>query len=159
MAHLRYTVGTRAAGGRGEGWGPDMGFELTIVTPEGERFRAEAERVVLPGSEGDFGVLAGHEGFLTPLRVGAAEILAAGETRWAAMAEGFAEVQGDRVTVLVDSCELAADIDTARAERARERAEHHLARLDPDADRERYEAFESALDRARNRLAVGERRR
>ena len=51
-----------------------MPFDLTIVTPEGEAYRGSVERVVLPGSEGEFGVLANHERFLSPLRVGPVEI-------------------------------------------------------------------------------------
>ena len=52
-----------------------MSLELTIVTPEGETFSGEVEQVVLPGSEGDFGVLEGHERFLSPLNHGALEII------------------------------------------------------------------------------------
>jgi F-type H+-transporting ATPase subunit epsilon len=132
-----------------------MGLELTIVTPQGERYRGSVDHVVLPGSEGEFGVLPEHERYLTPLRAGAAEIRTGRETLWAAIADGFADVQGDSVTVLVESCELAHDIDTARAERAHERAAQGLATLDPDEDRVRYEAFEVALERARIRLEVG----
>lgn len=134
-----------------------MPFELQIVTPQGERFRGTAEAVVLPGSEGDFGVLPDHERFLTPLRIGEVEIRSGGHTLYAAIADGFAEVQGDQVAVLVESCELAEDIDLARAERARDRAEQDLAQLDPDADRARYEQYEAALERARNRVAVKQR--
>ena len=93
-----------------------MPFELTIVTPEGMAFQGTAQRVVLPGSEGDFGVLASHERFLSPLRVGTLEILTSAETSYAAITDGFAEVQGDAVTVLVDRCEFSHEIDTAKAQ-------------------------------------------
>ena len=83
-----------------------MAIELTIVTPEGEVFSGEVERVVLPGESGDFGVLDGHERFLSALRSGPLEIQA-GETRTGELSDGFAEVSGDRVTVLVDRCTLA----------------------------------------------------
>jgi F-type H+-transporting ATPase subunit epsilon len=134
-----------------------MPFELEIVTPQGRAFRGSVDRVVLPGSEGEFGVLPEHERFLTPLRTGEVEITSDGQTLYAAIAEGFAEVQGEQVAVLVESCELATDIDVARAERAHERAEQHLAQLLPDAERARYEQFEAALARAKNRLAIGKR--
>ena len=134
-----------------------MPFELTIVTPQGEAYHGEVERVVLPGSEGDFGVLPDHERFLTPLRVGEVEITSGGETLYAAIADGFAEVQGEQVAVLVESCELAAGIDVARAERARDRAEQQLAQLDTDEARERPELFEAAIERAKNRLAISKR--
>jgi len=132
-----------------------MGLELTIVTPQGESFRGTVDTVVLPGSEGEFGVLPDHERYLTPLRVGAVEIRTGNDTLWAATADGFADVQGEAVTVLVESCELAHDIDTARAERAHERAVQGLAALDPDADQARYAAFEAGVERARIRLEVG----
>ncbi len=134
-----------------------MPFELTIVTPYGESYRARVEGVVLPGREGDFGVLPEHERFLTPLRVGEVEIDTAGETLYAAIAEGFADVSGESVAVLVESCELAGEIDVARAELARERAEQRLAALDRDAQAERFAEFEAGLARARNRLAVHRR--
>jgi F-type H+-transporting ATPase subunit epsilon len=134
-----------------------MPFELTIVTPHGEAWHGSADSVVLPGSEGDFGVLPDHERFLTPLRVGEVVISEGGRTLYAAIADGFAEVRGEQVSVLVDSCELATDIDVARAERARERAEQGLAQLPADAERARLEAFEAAIDRAKNRVKIARR--
>jgi len=129
-------------------------FDLTIVTPQGQAYQGPVDRVVLPGSEGDFGVLPAHERFLAPLRIGAVEIRAGGETLWAAIADGFAEVNGEAVTVLVESCELAHEIDAAQAEHGRERAEQRLAALDWDEDRERYARYEAALELARVRLEV-----
>jgi len=85
------------------------------------------------------------------------EIRVGDETVWAAIDSGFAEVQGDRVTVLVDCCDLANDIDTARAELARDRAEQGLRQLDADAEREHFEKYERALERARVRVEVGRR--
>ncbi|MDH5306144.1 MAG: ATP synthase F1 subunit epsilon [Myxococcales bacterium] len=134
-----------------------MRFDLIIVTPRGQAFSGAVERVVLPGSEGDFGVLPSHERFLTPLRIGAVEIRTGSETLWAAIADGFAEVTGEAVTVLVESCELAHEIDTAQAEHARERAEEGLAALNRDEDAERYAQYEAALEHARIRVKVSER--
>ena len=134
-----------------------MPFELTIVTPQGEAYRGPVESVVLPGSEGDFGVLPDHERFLTPLRIGAVEIATGSETLVAAIADGFAEVSGEHVAVLVDSCELAGDIDTARAELARERAAQGLEELERDDGVERLAEFEAALERAKNRLEIANR--
>jgi F-type H+-transporting ATPase subunit epsilon len=135
-----------------------MAFELTIVTPEGERFAGPVEAVVLPGSEGEFGVLEGHERFLSPLRIGSAEIRAGGATHWAALAEGFADVSGERVVVLVETCELAEDIDVARAERARGRAREALDGLTgSDGDQAQRPGWEADLARAEVRLAVAAR--
>ena len=83
-----------------------MAFALSIVTPQGLAYEGDAESIVLPGSEGDFGVLPNHERFLTPLREGEVEIRTASETRNARIASGFADVTGTEVTVLVDSCEF-----------------------------------------------------
>jgi F-type H+-transporting ATPase subunit epsilon len=135
-----------------------MALELTIVTPSGPAYRGDVDSVVLPGSEGDFGVLPGHERFLTALRTGEVAIRTGGQTMYAASGGGFADVSADRVNVLVDSCELASDIDTARAELARQRAEQGLVALDRDSEAARTAEFEAALVRARNRLAVSQRR-
>jgi len=135
-----------------------MPLDLTIVTPSGPAYRGGVDSVVLPGSEGDFGVLPGHERFLSALRVGEVQIKTGGQTQYAAASDGFAEVSGDHVTVLVDSCELSGDIDTARAELARQRAEQGLAALERDAEAARFAEFEAALERARNRIAVSQRR-
>ncbi len=131
-----------------------MGFNLSIVTPEGQAFAGEADSIVLPGIEGDFGVLPDHERFLTPLRVGSLEILTGSSAVIAAVSGGFADVQGDQVTVLADSCELSDAIDVARAEEARARAEEAIAGAE---DAERAAEFEAALARAKNRLEVGGR--
>jgi F-type H+-transporting ATPase subunit epsilon len=124
-----------------------MALELVVVTPEGEALSEEVEQVVLPGEAGDFGVLESHERFLTPLQLGPMEIIrsAADASRsadgsrsgdasrpkqeWAAITSGFAEVDGSRVVVLVDSCALARDIDRDETENRRVAAEGELANL------------------------------
>ncbi len=106
-----------------------MPIDLVIVTPGGEALRGPVESVVLPGSEGEFGVLPQHERFLTPLRIGAVEIRTTGETLYAAIADGFAEGSGDQVVVLVDECYKAHEIDLEHATLTREEAEQALAEL------------------------------
>jgi F-type H+-transporting ATPase subunit epsilon len=106
-----------------------MALELVVVTPAGEALSEEIEQVVLPGEAGDFGVLESHERFLTPLKLGPMQIIGQGGTRWAAITSGFAEVDGSRVVVLVDSCELASEIDHAATEALRVEAEAELAAL------------------------------
>ena len=135
-----------------------MPFDLTIVTPEGLAYQGSVERVVLPGSEGDFGVLASHERFLSPLRVGEVEIRTTEDTLYAAIAGGFDEVDGSAVSVLVDSCELEHEIDAARADAALITAQQALERVAGDEDPERYRAFEAALAHAHARVAVSRRR-
>ncbi len=136
-----------------------MPFELTIVTPEGQAYQGRVERVVLPGSEGEFGVLTNHERFLSPLRVGAVEILTEDGPLYAAVADGFAEVDGESVTVLVDSCELEHEIDAARADAAAAAAQQYLDKAAGDEDPERYRQYEGELERARTRVAVSRRKR
>ncbi len=136
-----------------------MPFELTIVTPEGQAYQGSVERVVLPGREGEFGVLTNHERFLSPLRVGAVEILTEEGPLYAAVADGFAEVDGESVTVLVDSCELEHEIDAARADAAVAAAQQYLEKTAGDEDTERYRQYEVALERARTRVAVSQRKR
>ena len=133
-----------------------MGLTLSIVTPQGSVFEGDVEGVVLPGSEGDFGVLPDHERFLCPLRIGEVEILSAGTRSFAAVSGGFADVSGERVTVLVDAGELARDIDVARAETALQRAERDLAE-DARGEELRIAEFQAALERARTRIAVAQR--
>ena len=136
-----------------------MPIDLVIVTPGGEAFRGPVESVVLPGSEGEFGVLEMHERFLCPLRIGELEIRTAEGSTWAAIAAGFAEVNGSEAAVLVESCEIDAQIDRARAELELERAREGLARLDADAESERYARYEDALRLAEARLSVAGRSR
>lgn len=109
-----------------------MALELIVVTPEGEALCEEIEQVVLPGEAGEFGVLESHERFLTPLQFGPMKIIRASGTEWAALSSGFAEVDGSRVVVLVDSCALASRINRDQSEARRFEAEDQLASLAND---------------------------
>ena len=134
-----------------------MPIELVIVTPHREAFRGRVDAVVLPGSEGDFGVLEGHERFLSPLRLGEVEIRSGAQSRWAAIESGFARVEGQLVSVLVDDCALAEEIDVAAARAAAEAAEQALGSFGHSVDPVERAAQEAALASARNRLAVAPR--
>jgi F-type H+-transporting ATPase subunit epsilon len=135
-----------------------MPFELSIVTPEGRVYQGRVESVVLPGSEGDFGVLGGHERFLAPLRIGEIEIRDERGQRFAAVSGGFADVSGEQVVVLAETCELAERIDAARAERARERAEREIRRLrEVGVEDHGFRLEEAALERALVRLQAASR--
>jgi F-type H+-transporting ATPase subunit epsilon len=138
-----------------------MPVQLTIVTPEGVRFDGPVDRVVVPGSEGDFGVLPGHERFLSPVRIGELQLEVPGANgRWAAVSDGFAEVTADKVLLMVETCEFAGDIDAARAERARARAEHEMELLKARAAEDlNYRLEEAALQRALIRLQVAAKQR
>jgi F-type H+-transporting ATPase subunit epsilon len=135
-----------------------MPIELSIVTPHGVAFQDSVESVVLPGSEGRFGVLERHERFLAPLRPGEVEIRSGRGTLFASVSRGYALVSEREVAVLAESAELADEIDVDRAERARARAREGLARLGRDADPEQRAQYQEALERAEARLAVGRQR-
>src|SRR5919106_6888973 len=100
---------------------------LEIVTPDRSLVREEVDEVELPGSEGYFGVLPGHTPLLSTLMVGEMWYRVGQEKRYLAVAGGFVEVLPDRVTVLAQIGERAEDIDVARAEAAKRRAEERLA--------------------------------
>ncbi len=130
-----------------------MPFELTIVTPEGQAYQGSVDRVVLPGREGEFGVLTNHERFLSPLKIGALEIESSDGLLYAVITDGFAEVNGDEVTVLVDSCVMEHDIDSAQVDANLNEAEQALERAAGD-EPERYRSFETALEHARAQVEV-----
>jgi F-type H+-transporting ATPase subunit epsilon len=134
-----------------------MAIQLDIVTPSGAAYQGEVDGIVLPGTEGDFGVLPEHERFLCPLRIGEVQIQTGGQTVYAAIADGFADVSAEHVAVLVESCELSRRIDTARAQAALERATQELESMSPGTDAFRAAEFESAIARAKNRLEVSQR--
>lgn len=105
---------------------------LDIVTPERLLVRETVDEVVLPGTEGEIGVLPGHTPLLTTLKVGALWYRKGDQKHFLAVALGFAEVLPDRVTVLAQIAEKAEEIDVSRAESARQRAEQRLSKPAPD---------------------------
>ena len=135
-----------------------MAFELIVVTPEGQAFRDAVESVVLPGTEGYFGVLDGHEPFLTGLQIGVMEIEQGDTSLHAALSTGYANVQSDAVTVMVGTCEFAHDIDVERAATARERAQRQLDEMrQTESGEEVYDEYQEAFSRALTRIAVSEK--
>jgi F-type H+-transporting ATPase subunit epsilon len=124
-------------------------IELTVVTPQGEAFSGPVEQVVLPGSEGEFGALEDHERFLTPLQHGVMEIRTASGSQWSAVTDGFAEVDGKRVVVMVEAHYRADEIDLAQAQQSHDEAERELAELDrADETEARRAELEDAIARA-----------
>ena len=136
-----------------------MALELVVVTPEGQAFRDAVESVVLPGTEGYFGVLDGHEPFLTGLQIGVMEVKQGGDTTLhAALSTGYANVSADAVTVMVGTCEFAHDIDVERAATARERAQRQLEEMrQTEHGEDVYEEYQEAFSRAITRIAVSEK--
>jgi F-type H+-transporting ATPase subunit epsilon len=128
---------------------------LEVATPMRLVVSAQVDEVVAPGVEGYFGVLPGHAPFLTTLGIGELTYRVGREEHHLALVGGFAEVRNDKVIVLADAAERPEEIDRARAERARERAERRLSgRAADDVDFARAQA---ALMRALMRLHVAGR--
>ena len=138
-----------------------MSLEVVVVTPEGEAFSEAADQVVLPGTEGYFGVLEEHEKFLSPLKPGAMEIhLTDGRVEWAAISEGFAEVTAKQVVVLVDECFKSHEINVDEAHHTRAEAEQELADLLTSIEtQEHRERLENTIVRLSTQIDVGSRPR
>jgi F-type H+-transporting ATPase subunit epsilon len=130
-------------------------IEFTIVTPERQLLRETALEVTLPGADGCLGILPGHAPLITELGIGELtyRTKGAGETGHLAIIRGFAEVLGNRVTVLAETAERPEEIDIARAEEAKRRAEQRLgaAQSDPRVD---WDRASGALQRALIRIQV-----
>jgi F-type H+-transporting ATPase subunit epsilon len=128
---------------------------LELATPTRLVISAEVDEVVAPGSLGYFGVLPGHAPLLATLGIGEVTYRIGRDEHHVAVSGGFAEVRNDKVIILADSAEAPADIDSARAERARDRAEALLSgRSQDEID---YARAAAALARALTRLQVASR--
>ncbi|SRR6266496_1738335 len=126
-------------------------FQLEIVTPEKLVVKGSAEEAQIPGLNGYLGILPGHAPLITELAVGVITYRMSGETHTLSVAWGFVEVLPDKVTILAEAAERPQEIDVARAQKARERAEQRLKSNDPQTD---YTRAEDALQRAETRLKV-----
>jgi F-type H+-transporting ATPase subunit epsilon len=129
---------------------------LEIVTPDRALITEQVDEVELPGSEGYFGILPGHTELLASLQVGELWYRIGQQKHYLAVAFGFVEVLPDHVTVLARIAEKAEDIDVARAEAAKKRAEERVARPAADVD---FERARVALMKSLIRLQVASRAR
>jgi F-type H+-transporting ATPase subunit epsilon len=133
-------------------------IELIVVTPERQLFRETVVEVTIPGLDGELGILPGHAPLITELGVGEMRFRSATSSPLAMLAilGGFAEVLPDRVTLLAEAAERAEEIDLARAEAAKARAEQRLASNDANIDWDRATV---SLQRALIRIQVARRYR
>ena len=129
---------------------------LEIVTPDRALVTAQVDELQLPGAEGYFGVLPAHTPMLATLQVGEMWYRIGQEKHFLALAFGFVEVLPDRVTVLAQIAERAEDIDVARAEAAKRRAEQRVANPAADMD---FERARIAMMKSLIRLQVASRAR
>ncbi|GAB6177154.1 F0F1 ATP synthase subunit epsilon [Desulfobaculum senezii] len=124
-------------------------LHLEIVTPDRLVLSQDVEYVGAPGYEGEFGIMPNHVPFLSALKIGNLYYKENGKTYYVFVAGGFAEVSANKVTILAEVAEKAAEIDIERARKARERAEQRLAQQQEKIDNARVQA---ALARALARL-------
>jgi len=131
-------------------------FKLEIVTAERMVFSDEVTALLAWGVEGQLGILPHHAPLMTVLQPGDLMIRKDREEEYLAVTGGFLEVRPDKVIILADACERADEIDVARAEEAKKRAQETMkaAPLTVDAA-----SAEAALRRSLARLKVAERRR
>jgi F-type H+-transporting ATPase subunit epsilon len=131
-------------------------LKLEIVTAESPVFTGEVDSIVAPGTVGQFTILPHHAAFMTMLEAGELCLRMGGQETFMVVSGGFLEVMDDRVIVLADAAERADDIDAARAEEAKKRAQEQMRR--PLTGPELVVA-EAALRRSLARLKVSERRK
>jgi F-type H+-transporting ATPase subunit epsilon len=135
-----------------------MTIRCEIVSQDRAVFQGDVDIVVLPGTDGEFGVLPHHAPVLTTLKYGVIKVRHGDKEDLFTVAGGVVEVQPDIVTVLADAAENVQEIDVARAESARKRAEEALAKSTP-MEGDAYFAMEAALRRSNLRLDVARRYR
>jgi len=102
-------------------------FTLEIITPYRVFFSDKAENLIINSSDGELGLLPGHEPIVTPVGIGIAKILVDGEWKIASFSDGFLEMEGNKATVLVGAAEWPEEIDVERAERSLKRATERLS--------------------------------
>jgi F-type H+-transporting ATPase subunit epsilon len=138
-----------------EGWGRIL---LEVVTPERQVLSAEVDEVSAPGALGYFGVLPGHTPFITTLGQGELSYRSGNQWEYLSITWGYAEVLPNKVTVLTETAEMAAEIDIERAERAKRRAEERLREWSTAVADIDFERATAALERALIRLQVAHKR-
>jgi F-type H+-transporting ATPase subunit epsilon len=131
-------------------------LKLEIVTPEGKAWSWDVEMVTLTGVEGEMGILPRHVRLMTQLMPGELVVREAGRDRSLAVGQGLVEITPDRVSILTDMAIAAENIDEAKAEEARQRAE---ARLREKLSSAEIASTNAALVRSLAQLRVKRRRR
>jgi len=135
-------------------------LQVEVVTPDGQVYAGDVAMVVLPGVDGELGVLPRHQPLVTLLAIGETRIrTVTDDWDYIASGIGYAQVLFDKVLVVVDHGELAGAIDVSRAQEAHERAQERMKQsgdLGAQAEADYFRA-EQALKRAENRLNVARR--
>lgn len=135
-----------------------MPLTLEIVTPESRVYSDTIDTVVLPTVDGEIGILPGHIPLLTQVADGELRVTKGGQTTWLAVSGGFAQVDGDKVSVLAEHAITEEKIDEAAVEAALRRAEQEL-RAASQLDPQEYEHLQELVRYSGVQLAVKRRRR
>lgn len=131
-------------------------LRLEIVTPDQKTYSDDVDSVVIPGVEGELGVLPQHVPLMTQLLPGELRVMKNGEELRLAVGEGFVEISGDKVAVLTDMAVLESDIDETAAEEAIRRAE--AAMSDNKLSDEEHATVKASLQRSLALVRVKRRR-
>ena len=131
-------------------------IKLEIVTPEAKVYSEDVDMVTLPGVEGEMGILPMHVPLMTQLAAGEITARKNGQDYFLAVGDGFVEVTGERVSILTDMAIRAENIDEAKAEEARRRAEARLAEKLDDSE---VAAVNAALAHSLAQLKVKRRQK
>ncbi len=127
-------------------------IQLEIVTPSGPVVSEAVDIVTAPGTDGEFGVLAGHAPLLSTIKIGTLIYKNEKQSSTIMVSGGFCEVSNNKITFLVESAERGDDIDVDRAMRAKERAEKRLANLQRQQESISVARAEASLQRAIARM-------
>lgn len=136
-----------------------MPIKLEIVTPEARIFSDEVDTVVLPGFDGEMGVLPSHAPLVTTLQCGELRYTKAGKTTELAVGEGLVEITGSTTRVLTDMALCSDEIDEKAVEEALERAKHSLESLKQGEHQEEVAAAMALIQRSTAQLHLKRKRR
>ena len=135
-----------------------MPIRCEIVSQDRQVFQGDADIVVVPGEAGEMGILPNHAPLLSTLKMGLIKVRYQGQEQEYTVSGGIVEIQPDIITILADAAENVQEIDIARAESARQRAEEYLTKgLPPGTDE--FLAMEAALKRSNLRLEAARKYR
>jgi F-type H+-transporting ATPase subunit epsilon len=135
-----------------------MSIRCEIVSQDRSVFSGEADMVIVPGVQGEMGILPNHAPLLSTLKFGILRVRYKGQEQIFTVAGGVIEVQPDLITIMADAAENVQEIDISRAEAAKRRAEEYL-KQGPPPDSDTYLKIESALRRSTLRLEAVKRYR
>jgi F-type H+-transporting ATPase subunit epsilon len=135
-----------------------MPIRCEIVSQDRQVFSGDADMVIVPGSQGEMGILPNHAPLLSTLKFGILRVRYQNQEQVFTVAGGVIEIQPDLITVMADAAENVQEIDISRAEAAKRRAEEIL-KQGPPPDSEAYLRIESALRRSNLRLEAVKRYR